>query len=69
MPAVVPAQVGQEVAADEFVYQSRTAADGSTVAFGGRVRVVPGSLREPTGEAFDVVVEHIELITRPDFIF
>lgn len=60
--------IGENVVAEQFVYQSMTGR-GSTTAFGGRLRFVPGTLREPTGEPFDVEVKHIELVSRPSFIY
>jgi F-box protein 3 len=59
---------GPGVDADEFIYQSMTGR-GETVAFGGALRFVPGSLRAPTGDAFDVVVKHIELNSEPEYIY
>ena len=65
---------GEEVDdATQFTYQSEAppVADGSPVlvAFGGTLRFVPGTLREPQGEPFDVKVEHVALDAHPDYIY
>ena len=39
------------------------------VAFGGTLRFVPGTLREPEGEPFDVKVEHVALEAHPEYIY
>ena len=37
--------------------------------FGGALRFVPGTLREPTGEPFDVQVKHVALDASPEYIY
>lgn len=62
-------QPGAEVQdATQFTYQSMSR-DPGLVAFGGTLRFVPGTLREPTGEPFDVKVEHVTLDAQPEYIY
>jgi len=58
---------GEECPDEEaFIYQSMSN-DGTS--FGGCLRFVPGSLQEPTGEPFDVKVEHVALDAAPEYIY
>lgn len=62
-------QPGDEVEdAAQFTYQSMTGSP-ALVAFGGTLRFVPGTLREPQGEPFDVKVEHVALDAHPEYIY
>ena len=62
-----PAFGGKECPDEEaFIYQSMSN-DGTS--FGGCLRFVPGSLQEPTGEPFDVKVEHVALDAAPEYIY
>jgi hypothetical protein len=55
--------------ADGFTYQSTSGGQDELVAFGGYLRFVPGTLREPTGEPFDVKVEHFTLDSSPEYVY
>ena len=60
---------GEEVDdATQFTYQSMSGSP-VLVAFGGTLRFVPGTLREPQGEPFDVKVEHVALDAHHDYIY
>ena len=62
-------QPGDEVRdATQFTYQSMSGSP-MLVAFGGTLRFVPGTLREPEGEPFDVKVEHVALEAHPEYIY
>eukprot|EP01046_Picozoa_sp_COSAG06_P003208 COSAG06_NODE_121_length_23085_cov_7.727791_20_plen_91_part_00 len=62
-------QPGDEVPnAPQFTYQSMSGSN-ELVAFGGTLRFVPGTLREPQGEPFDVKVEHVVLEACPEYIY
>lgn len=60
---------GDEVEdATQFTYQSMSGSP-ALVAFGGTLRFVPGTLREPQGEPFDVKVEHVALDAHPEYVY
>jgi len=50
-----------------FCYQSIT--DGKTVMFAGEIEFVPGSLRDPQGEAFSVQVAAFPLHSESKYLY